>query len=44
VSKSVNGRAKGHYMEDECTYYHEQAIILRSEEVENQVEEEGGAN
>jgi hypothetical protein len=31
----------GHYMEDECTYYHEQAITtLRNEEVfENQVEE-----
>jgi hypothetical protein len=31
---------KGHYMDDECTYYHEQAAILRSEEVvENQVED-----
>jgi hypothetical protein len=31
----------GHYMEDECIYYHEQAIItLKSEEVvENQMEE-----
>jgi hypothetical protein len=29
-----------YYMEDECTYYHEQAITLRSEEVvENQVDE-----
>jgi hypothetical protein len=30
----------GHYMEDECTNYQEQAVTLKSEEVvENQVEE-----
>ena len=30
----------GYYMEDECTYYHEQAVTLRSEEVvKNQVDE-----
>jgi hypothetical protein len=30
----------GHYMEDERTYYHEQVVTLRSEEVvENQVDE-----
>jgi hypothetical protein len=30
----------GHFMEDEGTYYHEQAVTLRSEEVvENQVDE-----
>jgi hypothetical protein len=29
-----------YYMEDECTYYHEQVVTLRSEEViENQVGE-----
>ena len=29
-----------YYMEDECTYYHEQAVTLRSEEVvENQMDE-----
>ena len=28
-----------YYMEDECTYYHEQVVTLRSEEVvENQVD------
>ena len=29
----------GHYMEDESTSYHEQAITLRSEEVEERKEE-----
>ena len=30
----------GHYMEDEWTYYHEQVVILRNEEVvDNQLEE-----